>query len=167
MRRREKIKMNVGNKNNTQRHRVPPREYFLSGTCRTCVWGRPPREQCLQIAPDTLYYRVMWLSTVVWKKGSMCEWRCYERVLKNWDNFTQNMKARDSPFTTNSSLTFSHPNLKRSNKLSSCCWKCSSEWQNVLNPHCYLVVTDIKLITLWCVVYCIFGSTHRSGGVCR
>lgn len=49
------------------------------------------------------------------KKGSMCEWRCYERVLKNWDYFTQNMKARDSPFTTNSSLTFSHPNLKWSN----------------------------------------------------
>ncbi len=42
---------------------------FLSRTYRTCIWGRPPREQCLQIAPDTLYYRVMWLSTVVWKRG--------------------------------------------------------------------------------------------------
>lgn len=52
----------------------------------------------------------MWLSTVVWKKGSMCEWKCYEIVLKNWDYFTHNMKVRDLPFTTNSSLTFSHPN---------------------------------------------------------
>lgn len=28
---------------------------------------------------------------------------------KNWENFTQNTKARDSPFSTNSSLAVSHP----------------------------------------------------------
>ena len=58
-----------------------------------------------------------------------------------------------------SSLTFSHPTSNEATQLSSCCWKCSSVWQNVLNPHCYFMVTDIKLIMVWCVVYCIFGST--------
>lgn len=83
------------------------------------------------------------------KKGSMCEWRCYERVLKNGDYFTQNVKARDSPFTTNSSLTFSHPNPKWSN----------TALQLLLKMFCYFMVTDIKLIMVWCAVYCIFGST--------
>lgn len=40
-------------------------------------------------------------------------------------------------------------------QFSRCCWKCSSVWQNVLNPHCFMV-TDIKLITVWCDVYYIF-----------
>lgn len=67
----EREKTECWNTNNRQRQtqQVPPWVYFLSGTYRTCIWGRPPREQRLQIAPDTLYYRVMWLSTVVWKRG--------------------------------------------------------------------------------------------------
>ncbi len=151
---REREKKNESyNKNNRQRQGQQVPEQDIS-----YLYLREASQRAM--SPDCSWHPLLQGYVVVnsgLKKGSMCEWRCYERVLKNWDYFTQNMKARDSPFTTNSSLTFSHPNLKWSNtQLSSCCWKCSSVWQNVLNPHCYFMVTDIKLITIWCAVYCIF-----------
>lgn len=71
------------------------------------------------VSPDCSWHPLLQGSVVVssgLKKGSMCEWRCYARVLKNWDCFTHNTEARDSPFITNSSLPFSHPKtLKWSN----------------------------------------------------
>lgn len=80
---------------------------------------------------DTLSYRVMWMSTVVWKRGSMCEWRRYQRVLKTEtiSHKTWRWETLHLP-QTQLSLSLIHP------QLSSCCQMCSSMWQNVLNPHC-------------------------------
>lgn len=83
-------------------------EYVLSGT-----YQRGPSQRAM--SPDCSWHPLLQGYVVVnsgLKKGSMCELRCYEGVLKNRDYFTQNMKVRDSPFTTNMFLTFSRRNLK-------------------------------------------------------